>query len=163
MSSPIFFSTQKDSFEYADQNNHQFIVAKDLSKEGFKSYASFPTINQFIDYYSTIPDKQKNFNELIRSDKPHYEFYDLDIKLQQEYDISIYNNESLVIWFSNIRNEFLQSIHLDDKIKANWVITCASGKEKLSLHLVNKNIIFTSNSTFKHYYNLLKTYVENYI
>jgi hypothetical protein len=163
MEQPIFFITQKDAFYYADQNNHQFIVAKDLNEDGEKKYASFPNITQFIEYYSTIPDKQKHLNELIRIDKPHYEFYDIDLTLPKEYDISIYNNESLFTWLDNIRNEFLQSLHLEDKIKANWFITCASGKEKLSLHLVNKNIIFTSNMTFKHYYNLLKTYVENYV
>lgn len=166
MITPIFFNKQKDAFEYSENNNHSFFFSKDLSKDGSKCYSSFPTSSDFIDYYLTIPDAEKYFNELIKTDNSFYEYYDLDLKLPPEYDISIYNNESLFIWFDNIRIEFVQSLSIDidiNKFIPKWVITVASNKTKLSLHLLNQNTIFTSHSTFKQYYSLFKTHIQNFV
>ena len=165
MISPIFFYKQKDMFEYANQNNHSFFFTKDLDKNGTKCYSSFSNSHQFVEYYLSIPNQDKHLNELIRTDTPFYEFYDLDLKLPNEYDISIYNNEDLFIWFDNIRYEFLQSLQITsvDNFKPKWIITTASNKNKLSLHILNSNTIFTSHSAFKHYYSLLKTYIENFV
>jgi hypothetical protein len=162
---PTFFFKQQDMFNHADTLQHSFLFAKD-TPTGSKCYASLPNTQEFLNFYTPLPNTQKNFYELIRTDTPFYEYYDLDLKPPENYDPSVYNEHSLFSWFENIRFQFLQSqtpsFDALDKFMPKWTITTASNRTKLSLHILNKNTIFPNHTTFKSFYNLFKNYINNF-
>ncbi len=163
--SQIFY-TQEDGFSYAKRENHTFLFSIDnpvSNKKGehTKCYGSFPNIKEFIDYYATIRQENKHFYETVYEGSKFYEFYDLDVHIPEEsQNKDIYTNANLFTWFDSIHTEFTQSFCKD---KPDWIITTASDHTKLSLHLVNRNIIFTDNQVYKRYYSSFKSYVQSFV
>ena len=159
----MFFQKQQDMFDNADKNQHTFFSAKD-TPNGKKTFTSFPSLQDFLDYYETIHEKDRHFYEMIRKDFPFYEYYDLDISLSPSSDLSLYNNECLFEWFDTIRANFLRlNTPIDSPLlKPKWIITTASDHTKLSLHLINTNAIFTSTDVFKTYYKQFKQYYDTF-
>jgi hypothetical protein len=159
----MFFQKQQDMFTNSDKNQHTFFAAKD-TPNGKKTFTSFPSLQDFLDYYETIHEKDRHFYEMIRKDFPFYEYYDLDISLSPSSDISLYNNECLFEWFDTVRTNFLRLTTpiSSPLLKPKWIITTATDHTKLSLHLVNTNAIFTSTDVFKQYYRQFKQYYDTF-
>jgi len=178
---PQGFYTQTEMFKHAQENNHSFYFSVDKTLDNAsKIYGSTKNLDEFLVYYNSLDDSDKNFYELIKKDSYHYEYYDLDFDLPQDYDEEKYSNLSYFLWFENIRNEFLKSCFPLKKFsdtenfipmpnllyKPNWIILSASNlhrnnqKLKLSLHIINTNCIFGENIVFRNYYNLFKDFVE---
>jgi hypothetical protein len=191
---PTFFYNQNDMFNHAQDNT--FFVSKTIlnsKQQSTQSYTSFPSINDFILYYKTLQPQEKTFNELICDIGYRYEYYDIDIKINQEQIIRENNyepygiyaiketNDSIFNVFQQCRQEFIEHIqshvenidntnitqdllllkHLIEKLKKpQWIITSASSHEKISLHILNKNIIFTNNDTTKLYMKLFQNFLK---
>jgi hypothetical protein len=189
--------TLKESFERAKSLEHNFLFAidnpvpKSKKKNGKddhgKLFNSHNNIHSFLEFYNSIPTLQRNFYEVINKNSPFYEYYDIEIKINDSND-SQYTNMNLFTWFDYIRSEFinftLNNKHTqfnnalsnsnqfsDDKklatkfnflCKPNWIILTASSDSKLSLHLINKNAIFTQD-VFAKYYNSFKSYVQSFV
>ena len=155
-----FFQKQLEMFQNANILEHTFFVAKDIINSK-KAFASFINLDTFLEYYETIPQIDRHFYEIIRKDYPFYEYYDLDIALAPD---SIYTNEMLFDWFTNIRTDFLRLCAPIGSLllKPNWIILTASNHTKLSLHLINTNAIFTSTDVFKKYYSEFRNYYNSF-
>lgn len=190
MSQPIFFR-QDALLEHVEQTNDRFLFAIDRecdqgTRTG-KAYSSCPDSKYFLDRYQKLPQEEQVLNELIRP--PHFEFYDLDLTFSpDQYDPAKFNDLSLFNWFHYIRDEFVNHMikplrnseigedgdlnrdgflrqRLAFLSRPDWVVLTASGKVpkgfKLSLHLINRNCVFTSNDTFKSWYKSFESYIEN--
>lgn len=91
----MFFQKQQDMFTNADINQHTFFAAKD-TPNGKKTFTPFPSLQDFIVYYESIPTQDRHFYEMVRKDFPFYEYYDLDISLSPSSDRSLYNLEFIL-------------------------------------------------------------------
>ena len=180
-----FFKSQKEMFNYADENDFKFYFSFDkenTTNKGAKEFGCAKDLDTFLDYYSSLNQDEKHFYELLRSntdqkdDKyPVYEHYDLDIKIPiEEANNPIYSDQNLFIWFDYVRHSFVEhnikqfvgSRKNDDNDfdikKPDWIILTASNHEKLSLHLINRNSIFETYETLRAYFSLFKTYFKNF-
>ena len=156
------FYTQKDLFEYAQENNHSFIFTVEnpsLSKDGKRTYLFGSSLNAgtFLTTYNKC--EHKHFYEMITDNIPIYEYYDLDLKITKE---SKYTNEYLITWFNNLRNEFIKINYPSYEKPTEFVITTASNEKKLSLHILNRNLIFNNKESLKVWYNSLKEFVYTF-
>jgi hypothetical protein len=160
-----FIPTLNDCFEQAKKLNHKFFIARDTSNST-KEYFSFKNVNSFLTEYEYTKPVDRFYYELInKKEEPLYENYDLDLKIN--YTNSHFTNEDIFNFFIDIRLKFLlQSNYpnIDKWIKPHWIITTASKEgEKLSLHVINRNIILKDHSIFHTYYQHLKYFVDQQI
>jgi hypothetical protein len=174
-----FMSKKDDLLKRSEINNHKFLFAidKPYSDHGQKEFNSTLDINEFIPLYQASP--QKHFYEMVQN--TWYEYYDLDLKINPLLNQS-YTPLDLFLWFDYIHSEFLnytfqqQTKHLSPLeskesnlrnlnfiTKTNWYITSASNDTKLSLHLINRNLIFNNNTLFKQFYSSFKSYIESFV
>lgn len=171
-----FFKKQIGCFKHADENNHKFIIAKDIEVydnkkkkiEVKKKYCSFENYNTFLLYYKTLKPKDKIFNELVsRGDTPFYEFYDLDLKLDDTN--KHFTNSDLFFWFVETRTNYLDSININEYsngfqlAKTEWYVTTSSNETKLSLHILNKKVIIANTPEFKLHYEKFEEFIESNI
>jgi hypothetical protein len=171
-----FFKKQNICFEYADKNEHKFIIAKDIQVYDDKTkklklskeYYSFKDYSEFLLYYKTLDQKDKIFNELVsRGNTPFYEFYDLDLKLDDTN--KHLTNSDLFFWFVETRANYLETI--DDEEYSNctqlanteWYVTTSTNDKKLSLHILNKKVIIANNPEFKIHYKKFEQFIKNSI
>jgi hypothetical protein len=171
-----FLSKKDDLVKRSEINNHKFLFAIDKpnSDKGQKEFNSCLNIDEFISLYNSSP--QKHFYEMVQNS--WYEFYDLDLKINNSEISSL----DLFLWFDYIHSEFLNytfqqhtkhlsaSENRDSNLrnlnfitKSDWYITTASNDSKLSLHLVNRNLIFNDNILYKQFYSSFKSYIESFI
>ncbi len=172
-----FEYTQETLFKKAKELNYTFLFSKDnpeLNKKGkhTKLFSASKDINTFLSYYNTLETNSKHFYETVHSN--FYEFYDLDLSLEENSDPEIFNNSNLFLWFDVIRSEFIKFIINNNSNKEldlnfnflshpEWIITTASNQTKLSLHIINRNVTFNENKVFKQFYSSFKSYVESFV
>jgi hypothetical protein len=172
-----FEYTQEILFKKAKELNYTFLFSKDnpeLNKKGkhTKLFSASKDINTFLSYYNTLETNSKHFYETVHS--KFYEFYDLDLSLEENSDPEIFNNSNLFLWFDLIRSEFIKFIinnNTNKELDLNfnflshpeWIITTASNQTKLSLHIINRNVTFNENKVFKQFYSSFKSYVESFV
>jgi len=157
---PTYYPTQKIMFNNVEDDT--FFIAKTNDKHTYE-YASFKDIDTFIKHYEN--QLIKNYYELIPSIEYRYEYYDLDLKLTDDTDITTFTNTYLFNWFVNTRknflNNFLNITHNSYLLKEPyWIVTTASTESKLSLHILNKNAIFPNNETLKTFVNYFKDFLN---
>lgn len=150
-----FFTSQDQSF--LNCGNDKFFFTRDVwygeyDKEGKKAikkqYYSSKTTSHFLDFYNDLPDEEKHFYELLKTDRPRKEYFDLDVKQPNpdREDYTHYDSEEYFNLFCNLRKKFLEFKDIP-YIEPDWRITDSSkpadprnNKPKiLSLHCVNLN------------------------
>jgi len=160
------FYTQKDAIEEASNKGHNLLFSVEntsLNKEGKRtySYGSHLNAGTFLSYYNSLEKDKKHFNEVIPTNIHVYEYYDLDFKIVNEQVIT---NESLLNWFKTVRKEFIK--HYFNDIVGNrtddFIITTATNTQKVSLHILNRSIIFDNNTSLKIWYNSLKEFIYSF-
>ena len=51
-----FFLTQKEAFDFALQEKHEFFFAVDKANDGRKKYGSYKYANDFLSVYKALPE-----------------------------------------------------------------------------------------------------------
>lgn len=154
------FPTQDECFKHAQSTNSKFFFSIDKTGSGKKQFGCSESLDEFLKVYSTIPDSNKNFYELIYSENPMCEYYDIDINVSDK------TPEQVFLEFSSIRNDFVQyEMGLDDT--PDWRITDSSrinddGTKKISLHLLNRNYMFKNQTDIAFWYNKLSSFVNTH-
>ncbi len=158
----VIYSRQQEMFDNARSDT--FFMAQDVNKNNnvIKQYSSFSNVQSFLDWYQSVPETERHYYELISPNQPFYEYYDLDLRTSQ------YANEDLFYWFEETRRDFLRnnthvSLKTNGLFNPNWIITTASTDDKLSLHIVNTNVIFNQHDLFKQYYNNFQSFVHSFV
>jgi len=155
MNTTKFYQIQQTMFDNCEDNS--FFVARNSKKNNTSmEYASFTSIQKFLQYYNNIPQNEKSYYELIDPNSYMYEYYDLDTIIDQNNT----NNITVFNWFVKTRESFIKSLYQNKKLlNPNWIITTASNQQKISLHIINKNIIFPNQNTIKNFMNTFKQYL----
>lgn len=158
---PTYFPLVKDMLEASEDNT--FYFARNTITNSYE-YASSPSISDFEKYYHKLPQKNKHFYELIFQYSYIYEYYDLDLKLSTDTpNLNELTNSNLFNWFQTTRNNFIKTLppNTTAHTKPEWIITTASSPEKLSLHILNKNLIFPNQETTKQFMDLFHNFINN--
>lgn len=156
MDSLTLFTTQKLCFEMADKLKHSFYFALDKNDKGGKEYGSSKFVSDFLEIYNALEDSQKNFYELLRVNMPRYEYYDIDMKTAS-------TPTEIFCKFNSIRLKFVRN-ELGYDFPADWRVTDSSryieeeGLWKVSLHLVNRAVVFKDGHQTKQWYDKLDEY-----
>jgi len=142
-----FYSKQTPSFENSGEN--QFFYSCDVC-EGNKKYGSISNDSDFFPLYEKIPDNKKNFYEVIRTERPRFEYYDIEFYRDNfEIPFTMLKPENFFNYFISVRNSVLRSFDIDpERYPAEWFISDSSklkdGKFKVSYHIVNRKMIFNN-------------------
>lgn len=142
-----FYSKQNPSFENSGEN--QFFYSCDVC-EGNKKYGSISNDSDFFPLYEKIPDNKKNFYEVIRTERPRFEYYDIEFYRDNfEIPFTMLKPENFFNYFISVRNSVLRSFDIDpERYPAEWFISDSSkmkdGKFKVSYHIVNRKMIFNN-------------------
>ena len=174
----IFYHSQKRMLQVYNEHKHNFAVGFDLPyyeyKNGQKTmktsklYTCFSTANIFEEIYENIIDTQKHFYEFIHKDKPCYLYFDLDLNKQKvEHTPTNITNEHLLSTFHTLLQQFIQTYYTKiGKKKTPEVNTesmnviQASNEEKISLHIVYKQIILENNKCLQEVYKQFKQFIH---
>ena len=159
------FYRQEDVINHSKENGHKFLFSADnpvLNKDGRRtySYGSYMNIGKFLSFYNSLESDKKHFYEIISPDIPVYEYYDLDFKLDESSGSKL-DNISLLNWFKDVRKEFISTSNITT-LPDDFVVTTASNNKKISLHILNRNVIFKDNSNLKVWYNKLKEFIHQF-
>ena len=165
-----FYAQQEKMFITSLDNT--FYIARNTPSNTFE-YASFPSSIEFLNLYNELPSNQKHYYELIDAHRERYEYYDIDIKFSNFSNLTNNNltnlsnldNTFVINWFINLRNNFInlfQNSSTKHKLSnTKWIITTASNSDKISLHMLNKNIIFPNHKTHTIFINALKHFLTS--
>lgn len=112
--------------------NNLFFFTKCKNEMSAKTYGTTSDYKQFDSMIQSMEDKPDNISELIKSNLPRCEYYDID------YNNTDKTPEQVFLNFNHIYNAY--HISHDLPIEVDWRITDASKKStrKVSLHLVNR-------------------------
>ncbi len=165
------YTFKRDCFKDSSCYPDKFIFAKDESyfskktnkTEYVKRYCFARSLEDFIKMYKKTPQKDRNFHELIW--KRHYEFYDIDLKIPTGE--TQYTNESVFNWFVNIRKEFIETNTVNGsgsgfRAEPKWTVSTSTNNSKISLHIINKSVIFMNNSDFKEFFGRFVNFVKRF-
>ena len=168
---------------------HTFLWSEDYDANGkiVKIFNSAKSIQHFIDdYYLRLPQEERICYELIGD--VFYMYFDLDIKMENNNNEEV-NETNLYYWFDSIYREFIsysiasntdtrtcyvnQSKEATGETKLsraslnfllpNWIVTTASDDTKLSIHLVNRNVIFNDLDHFKQFYRSFQEFLKSFV
>jgi hypothetical protein len=162
-----FYAQQEKMFNASLDNT--FYIARNTPSNTFE-YASFPSSIEFLNLYNELPSNQKYYYELIDAHRERYEYYDIDIKFSNltnltNNKLTNLSNIFVINWFINLRNNFInlfQNSSTKHKLaNTKWIITTASNSDKISLHMLNKNIIFPNHETHTIFINALKNFLTS--
>ncbi len=157
------FKTKEACLNHAKFKGNSFIFAydselwrgsDDRAKKIVKVYCHAPNPNSFMKFYKLISSNNRHFYELIYG--YHYEFYDIDLKLD-EITTAKYSINTVLDWFKQIRKDFIlmETVNSTDspfRKEPNWIISSASTDKKISLHIINTQVVFNYNKDFKEFY-----------
>ncbi len=159
------FSSQKEAFENANNKNHTFYFAIDKGISGKKEYGSCLNSKVFIDIYNDM--EPKCFYELLNENSAVHEYYDIDLKA--ENNTLNKSPEQIFLRFDAIRKDF---INVDfnsneNNLLTDWRITDSSKRNKdgiwkVSLHLVNRKVIWKNNWVTKTWYKIFQEFVKSF-
>lgn len=147
-----FFSTQEKSFQHAEKEGHLFFFAVDYAEGGKKKYGSTPDFSTFYPLY--LQQETKNFYELLKTEQPRLEYYDIDCPTSK-------SSEQIFLKFNSIYNEFI-STTFKNSPPPEWCITDSSKFGKVSLHLVNQNMIFNNQEETQIHYNRFEDFLREF-
>ena len=138
------YPTIKLAFDNKDPEG-RFCFSLDRDENGKKEFGVVNDLSSFLSFYNSISN-DKNFYEVLYEDNPRYEYYDIDFKINDEDNL---NKKTIKIFkdFEKIRKEFLGTYDENEDIynkKTCFRITDSSKEGKVSLHIVNRNIIFVN-------------------
>lgn len=158
------FHTLEEAKNDAKNKDHKFLFSVDnseLNRAGKRTFlfGHYHSVGLFLSFYNALKNDQKHFYEIIPDDIPIYEYYDLDLKIDEN---SFYTNESLLEWFKALRKEFIKTTSILPQKEDDWIVTTASNHKKISLHLLNRSVIFQDKNSLKFFYNELKTFLHSF-
>ena len=154
-----FFPTQKQAFSKGDANKHTFyysVDTGDIKNKGSKCFGSCIDLNTFLSIYETVPSIERNFYELIRTDVPRCEYYDID--LYAEKNPLNKSAEQIFLEFKGIHDDFVKETFGYEN-RCEWYITDSSRLgEKVSIHLLNRNRVWKNSLETKQWYDKFEAY-----
>jgi hypothetical protein len=165
------FPTQKEAFKNADEQKHNFYYALDKQgRQGAKRYGSAPSHKSFLEYYNRLEKKAPklcNFYELLRDSSPRCEYYDIDLKETE----NLHNKSPEVVFseFNAIWDAFSLEICIPSNssqyIKSKDFRVTDSSKQidgvwKVSLHIVNRAVIWSSSNEAKFWYTMFEKFCK---
>lgn len=156
-----FFATQKESFEYALSEKHEFFFAVDKANDGRKKYGSYKNVNDFLAIYKALPDDKKHFYEILTENAPRFEYYDIDEKE------SVIEPEKILAKFFSIRLKFLKFQFGLCPPQDEWRIMDSSKRNenetwKISFHLINRSVVWKNQKETEFWYKLFYDYNQTH-
>lgn len=173
------FTKQEPMFVKADELDHTFyfsvITGTYIDKKGdtheSRLFGSALNRDEFLDWYEKMPPSERHVNELLREGYSFHEYYDLDCyltgpKVKEEHREHIPNlsPEKLFNSFIYMYDMYLSNKKISTDYKdhlSGWRITDSSNENKLSLHLVNKNVIFKNYEELSDWYSDFRKFINN--
>ena len=165
------FHTLEEAKNEAKNKDHKFLFSVDnheLNRAGKRTFlfGHYNSVGLFLSFYNSLENSKKHFYEIIPDDIPVYEYYDLDLKIEEN---SFETNYTLLQWFKSLRKEFIKTTSIlphdnEDNLpkEDDWIVTTASNHKKISLHLINRSVIFKDKKQVKHWYEQLKNFVYSF-
>ena len=158
------FRSLEEAKQSAQSKDHKFLFSVDnpqlnLAKKRTYLFGHHQTVGTFLSFYNSLENDKKHFYEIITDDIPIYEYYDLDLKIDEN---SFHTNETLLHWFLSLRKEFIKTSSLITHDNEDLIITTASNHKKISLHILNRAVIFNNKNSLKHCYEQLKHFVHSF-
>lgn len=147
-----FFQKQNLAFNACNPKEH-FHFAMDINPAGIKKYFFCKrNIKEFLQWYESYNPEKLFFYESLYCENPMYEYYDIDFETESPDPKAVFNN------FQRIRNQFLSFYKgVESEVSTDWRITDSTKPDKVSLHLVNRNVVFANHAEIKKY---IETFVE---
>jgi hypothetical protein len=160
------FYKQQDAVNSAKDKGHSFLFCVDnltLNREGKRtySYGSEVCIGKFLSMYNSLESDRKHFYEVIPDDIPIYEYYDLDLKIEETQKEGV-TNDILLSWFKAVRKEFIRCTSIISHDNEDFIITTASNNKKISLHILNRAVVFKDKRSLKKWYEQLKSFLYSF-
>ena len=149
--------------------NYKFAIQRELETGSF-NFTVFESKHDFLDWCLSIKNKQhRNFHELILSQFPFYEFYDIDFDKLSVSQVTLekmlsdfLKNRKMFFKSKNIPTEFINNeCYITEACKYDGDEGSVSGPHKLvkiSFHIVFKNIFY--NDYFVQFYREFETYLK---
>ena len=179
-----------DAKTQASLLGHTFLWSEDYQgkEKMIKIFNSAKSIQHFIDdYYLRLPQEERICYELIGG--VFYMYFDLDVEFKIKNTNEDLNETNLFYWFDSIYREFIaysianntdtRTCYVNQTKEAtgetklsraslnfllpNWIVTTASDHTKLSIHLVNRNVVFDNLDHFKHFYNEFEAFITSFV
>lgn len=160
-----FYPKQQPSFDNCGEN--QFFYSCDVC-EGNKKYGSISNATDFYEIYKKVPDNKKNFYELLKTERPRFEYYDIEfIKDNFDKPFTLLKPENFFNYFISVRNAILRSFDIDpDRYKNEWFVSDSSGMKtegfKVSYHIVNRKMIFKNLDESLNWLEAIKKYIKKH-
>ena len=136
--------------EYEKKGLKPFYYAKDINRKGAKQYGVCESFSNFLKRYED--ETEKNFNELIKTENPRRQLFDIDCKKdelttkEQEW---LCNDDDLLETFQEAFNDFYTSIYGEqfegEELEGQFYTTTSTNASKFSLHI-------TTNYCFESFY-----------
>ncbi|KAF8917507.1 hypothetical protein BGZ58_005110, partial [Dissophora ornata] len=144
---------QQRAFARADLNDDDFVVAhNNASRKGkiYCEFASYQYLSTFLQVYSSIPDEERCFNEIIREGRECAEYYDIDWKqLDKDDKPELCTGQRLAeleqqvfASFLEVRNQFAPYYPV---LEEQCRVLSASSGSKVSLHITIPQYVFENN------------------
>ncbi|KAI8599788.1 origin of replication binding protein-domain-containing protein [Dissophora ornata] len=155
---------QQRAFAHADANHDDFFVGhnnKSRTGKTYCVYASYPDLPAFLQAYSSIPDEERCFNELIREGRECAEYYDVDWELNdddKDGNPELAGLEQQVLAsFLEARNQFAPEYPvLEEQCRVLSASSLGGAKKKVSLHIVISQYVFENN------HEHMKAFMDNF-
>ncbi|KAG0296250.1 hypothetical protein BGZ98_001033, partial [Dissophora globulifera] len=113
------------------------------------NFASYLNLETFLGAYSSIPDMEQCFNEIIRDGRLCAEYYDIDWKLSKDNGDSCSRaklmelEQQVFATFLEVRSQFVPEYPVLDE---HCHVLSASSNKKVSLHIVILQDVFEDNN-----------------
>ena len=160
---PTIFQTQKEMFKHGDENKHSFFFAcdkGDVINKGKKEYGSSPNLDDFLAYHETVAVSDRNFYEILRTDVPRCEYYDIDLYAHK--NLLDKSAEQIFLNFKGIHSDFVSTKYGYEN-RCDWLVTDSSRKgEKISIHLINRNRVWKTSQQTKQWYEEFIDYIKTH-
>lgn len=150
------YSTQKEMFTHDDGDN--FYFSRCTTGTGSKKYGSCKSYEDFILYQTTQPNNLLNFSELLKHDRPRYEYYDIDFEYSATDEFK--SSNKVFQEFKQIHENFC--LYKEKDGNTEWRITDSSKEGKISLHLINKNTVWIDHSETKSSYDSFAKFIDTH-
>ena len=149
------------AFADEKQFKNPIFYALDRNDTGSKTYGVCE-VDKFIIDYLKVEDSHKNFYEILKTDRPRRECYDIELEwkyLKQEWAQDLQSPKALYDNFLDLYNDFNNDeIHLQPENTA-FITDSTKKDKKLSLHIVFKRV-FQNHTDWKLYMNRLNHFCK---
>jgi hypothetical protein len=134
-----------------------------------KRYGTESSVESFISKYnnfSLVSPNEIFFYEMLRTDSPRYEYYDCDNYFDAGEIYSTRDPQQFFRYFEILRNKFIRSDDIISKIyggiESDWRILESSDSTKMSLHIINRNNVFSNHEENKIFADRFLDYIKTF-